>query len=110
MAYISGANSKITSAGGNVNITGLKGINSPSAKDILLETGGIISSTGAGGDITLTSTSGATSPNPSGTDITITDTKTLSFGNNSKINIDIDGTIVDAQYQQLNVAGLINPQ
>ncbi|MEO8146041.1 MAG: hypothetical protein ABI723_00325, partial [Bacteroidia bacterium] len=98
----------ITSAGGNVSVTGVKGINSTNAADIYFMNGGAITSTGTGGNITLTSTTGGTWPNTSTTDVSTTSNKSLSFGNNSKLNIEIDGITVNTQYQQLSVTGLIN--
>ncbi|MEO8148744.1 MAG: hypothetical protein ABI723_13960, partial [Bacteroidia bacterium] len=107
--HIEDNNSKIGSSGGNINVTGTKGPNSiNTAYDIYLEQGGTILSSGTGGNIVVAGTSNGLAPNTTGTDISTSAAKTLSFGNNSKLNISINGTTVNAQYQQLNNAGLIN--
>ena len=47
-------------------------------------------------------------PSNTGVDVTTGATETLSLGSGKDLKIDIDGTVIDTGYTQLNVAGLVN--
>ncbi len=102
--YVNGSSSKITSSSGAVSVTGTGG---GTSADILTQSGGMITSTSTTAGITLNSTTNGTWPNAV-TDVSTTATQKTTFGAGSKLNIDIDGTTANTEYQQLGVVGMID--
>lgn len=89
-------------------------ISRPAATDLALVSGGTINfltgsvNTG-GGNLTLShGASGSVGVVQAGTDATLGPTGMLSFATGSDMAIALSGTAVDSQYEQLNVAGLID--
>jgi hypothetical protein len=83
----------------------------PSSTDIELNAGSTVTTSGGqintnGGTLTIdVGNSGAFVPAQAGVDATVS---TMSFSTNNDLNIQIDGTTLDTQYQQLNVAGNVD--
>jgi hypothetical protein len=103
--YVTGADSQITSSDGVVLVMGTGG---NGAADIITEAGGAITSTSTSAGITLHSTNNGTWPNTAGTDVSTDTTQETAFSAGSKLNIDIDGTSPNDDYQQLSVVGMID--
>jgi hypothetical protein len=99
--------SYITSSSGAITINGTKG-GSSSSTDIFTESFANIISTSTTAGITLNGTSSGYSPKMSGVDVTVDASQSLTIASGSKLNIDIDGTTADTEYNQLKIVGKIN--
>ncbi|MCB9205279.1 MAG: hypothetical protein H6603_09915, partial [Flavobacteriales bacterium] len=106
--YTSYANAISSSGGGDIQVTGAAGANSSLSSDIFLVGIGSIGSGSPYGDISFTCTSQGLNPFNSGTDVSTGPSNTISFTAGSKINFEIDGTVVNSQYRQLSVNGQID--
>ena len=93
----------ITSEGGAISVTGTGSAGEP---DIELTSGGVITSTS--GSITLNGVTQGIWPNTTGVDVRVASNQKLTLGSGTKLNLDIDGTILDEEYRQLNLEGILN--
>ncbi|MCC5945177.1 MAG: BspA family leucine-rich repeat surface protein, partial [Bernardetiaceae bacterium] len=106
---VSGANALITSTAGAITVTGTKGgSTNVNVADVWLDGGGQITSTSTSAGITINGQVVGIRPNTTGIDVITDASQSLTLGAGSKLNLLINGTTVDTQYQQLNVEGQIN--
>ncbi|MCO6481064.1 MAG: hypothetical protein J5I94_30750, partial [Phaeodactylibacter sp.] len=105
--YIEAVNA-IASSAGPISITGAKGAASTGAADIITTNGGSITSTSTTAGITFDSQDGGLWPNTDGLEVSTSAGQAAVFVAGSKLNIDIDGTTPNTQFQQLTLNGGID--
>lgn len=102
-------NGMISTPSGDVLVTASKGANSTNASDLLLDMNGRINTTGTSANITIQTPVSGTWPHTVALDMSnASASQNIQFASGSRLNIDIDGTVPNSTFQQLNLAGRIN--